>query len=128
MSYRLERVLPQPVVRDLQTWLAQTALDPAPSGSSMTEVRWPLPNDLQGHARLVLLLPSQQIVEHVDPPIAGARYHVPLQSDAHCWVLHAGTWQQLTVGWVYSMDPSKPHGAVNWGPSPRVHLMVDVDA
>ena len=78
--------------------------------------------------RLVGLLPSQQIVAHTDPPIAGVRYHLPLQTNPGCWSFSAGVWQQLEVGKVYQVDPSEVHGAVNWGTEVRLHLMIDVDA
>lgn len=75
--------------------------------------------------QVVLLGPSRQIVAHRDPPIPGTRYHVPVIVNAGCWSFHGGTWRQLEVGHVYEMDPTIVHGAVNWGPTTRVHLMVD---
>ena len=79
------------------------------------------------NCRIVSLRPSGQIVAHRDQPIAGTRYHIPLQSNEGCWVFHSGVWRQLKVGQVYEMDPSEPHGAVNWGSSMRLHLMLDVE-
>jgi len=117
--------------------LAETFdLTPGPGGSRMTDWqatkavfesvlptwgrRW-----LQ--AALVLLYPSSQLVGHADPPIEGGRYHLPLAQNEDCWVFHDGTWQQLQVGRWYKMDPALPHGAVNWGTTRRMHLLVDVD-
>lgn len=78
-------------------------------------------------ARVVFLFPSQQIVAHVDAPIRGRRYHLPLQVNDGCWVFHRGRWQQLLLGEVYRMDPTERHGAVNWGTEVRQHLIVDVE-
>jgi hypothetical protein len=75
--------------------------------------------------QLVGLWPSQQIVSHQDEAIAGVRHHLPLQTNPGCWSFHAGTWQQLEVGRIYQMDPTKPHGAVNWGSEIRLHLIID---
>jgi hypothetical protein len=74
---------------------------------------------------LMLLYPSSQIVGHVDPPIPGTRYHVPVQTNDGCFVLHGGCWQRLRLGQGYSMDPTIFHGAVNWGHDLRMHLIVD---
>ncbi len=80
-------------------------------------------------AHLVALYASQQIVGHQDASIAPAtRYHIALVNNAGCWCWHAGEWSQLALGSLYYMDPQQPHGAVNWGDSTRVHLMVDIDA
>ena len=81
-----------------------------------------------GWFRIVGLLPSQQIVAHADPPIAGMRYHLPIQTTLGCWTWHAGVWQQLQERVIYRMDPTEIHGAVNWGETLRVHLLIDVDS
>lgn len=80
-----------------------------------------------GTVRLIGLLPSQQIVLHADAPIPGVRHHVPLQINEGCWCFSGGVWRQLELGRVYTMDPSQPHGAVNWGTTLRLHLMIDVE-
>ena len=78
---------------------------------------------------VVGLLPNQQIAAHCDASIAPAvRYHIPLQTFPGCWSYHDGLWQQLETGRVYRMDPTKPHGAVNWDSGIRLHLMIDVEA
>ena len=74
---------------------------------------------------VVSLYPSQQIVAHRDPAIEGIRHHIPLDLNEGCWVYHAGDWQQLEVGRVYQMDPTELHGAVNWGSTTRLHLIID---
>lgn len=75
---------------------------------------------------VIALYPSAQLVAHCDPPIKGSRYHLPLQVNPDCWVFHDGMWQQLEAGRWYQMDPTKLHGAVNWGSEVRLHLIVDV--
>lgn len=79
--------------------------------------------------QLVGLLPSQQIVRHADQSIAPlVRFHLPLQTNSGCWSFSDdGHWQRLDVGHVYEMDPTVPHGAVNWGETVRLHLMIDVE-
>lgn len=76
-------------------------------------------------AALVALYPGAQIPSHVDAPIPGTRFHIPLQINEGCWVFSDGVWQQLSRGAVYTLDPTKPHGAVNWGPTLRIHLLID---
>lgn len=75
--------------------------------------------------RLVGIRPGAQIAGHCD---AGprARYHIPLQTNESCWSFSDGVWQQLKVGRLYMMNPTEFHGAVNWGDTVRLHLMVDV--
>lgn len=114
---------------------ARTDLSPGPGGS---RINAPEPDEANaqwiqerwaGCYRLafIVLYPSSQIVAHTDPPIKGIRHHVPLQLNPGCWVFHDGTWQQLAVGQDYTMDPTQVHGAVNWGPTLRLHLIVDVE-
>lgn len=111
-------------------------LAPGPNGSRMSDYTEttaifrgatfnPLPGRIQ-LATFVALYPSSQIVAHCDPPIQGRRHHFPLLLNPHSWVFHAGEWQQLEIGRVYQMDPSELHGAVNWGDSMRLHLILDV--
>lgn len=76
--------------------------------------------------QMIALYPSSQLVAHCDAPIDATRYHIPLVVNPGCWVFHDGTWQQLEVGTVYQMDPTRTHGAVNWGAEVRLHLIVDV--
>lgn len=92
-------------------------------GSSLDAVFPPDPRWIT----VVSLLPSQQIVAHRDPalPPGVIRYHVPLQTNEHCWSMHEGEWQQLEVGGIYTMTPEGWHGAVNWGSVVRLHLLVD---
>ena len=77
-------------------------------------------------ARFVALGQSRQIVAHVDlPALRGQRFHIPLAANDGCWSFYAGTWSQLAEGAIYWMNPTTLHGAVNWGQSTRVHLMID---
>lgn len=76
----------------------------------------------------VVLAPSRQIGGHCDPPVPSRRFHLPLIVNPGCWSFHGGVWQQLAVGGVYEMDPTIEHGAVNWGASTRLHLIVDTES
>lgn len=79
------------------------------------------------YATLVVLEPSAQIVAHTDHWTGAlTRYHIPLQQNDGCWVYSDRDWEQLTVGNVYTMNPGLPHGAVNWGTTRRIHLLIDV--
>ena len=136
--------------RDL-LFLLKAALDlnvqPGPGGSGMSEIGpttvaiCSLPINIQKHfplpwsnCRIVGLWPGQQIPLHVDAPITGTRYHIPLQTNIHCFVYAEvddrpleSCWQSLELGRVYTVDPTWPHGAVNWGDDVRLHLMIDVE-
>ena len=79
------------------------------------------------YASVVALYPSSHLVAHRDPSIQGTRYHLPLAINPGCWAFHHDTWQQLQEGRVYSMDPTLLHGAVNWGTSRRLHLVIDME-
>lgn len=126
------RLPPNQIPSEEIAFLLQVALWHVPAASkgsfivSSPYVPAVLANDHIVQTRLVGLLPSQQLVAHTDPPISGIRHHLPLQSNPGCWVFHDGVWQQLEVGRMYTMDPTKPHGAVNWGTELRLHLMIDV--
>jgi hypothetical protein len=107
-------------------------LRPGPGGARITpvnldDVSGALPATLppRHQAQFVLLLPSAQLVGHIDPPVPNQRFHIPLIVNDGCWVFSAGTWQQLEVGKIYQMDPTQVHGAVNWGAETRVHLILD---
>lgn len=78
------------------------------------------------YVTVVALYPGAQIQAHADANPMATRHHIPLQLNEDCWVFSDGVWQQLKVGRIYTMDPTKPHGAVNWGPTLRLHLLVDV--
>lgn len=92
-------------------------------------------------AALVLLLalrPGSWIPFHTDHPaeenglsgVALRRTHVVLATNDRCWQFHGGTWQQLTAGGLYVMDPRLEHASINFGDTLRVHLVIDerVDA
>lgn len=140
--YRYHLRLPDPLLQDLKTALrpliARYGLSaPASFMSEVAETKekcreiLPSLQDLlpgsYGWFRIVGLRPSQQIVAHRDAPIAGTRYHVPIQTNPGCWTFHEGVWQRLEEGSLYRMVPHEVHGAVNWGETVRVHLLIDVD-
>ena len=68
------------------------------------------------------------IVPHLDSDMRAdaTRFHLVIQTNPDCWMLHDGQWQQLEAGGIYTLDPLIPHASVNWGHSTRVHLVVDV--
>lgn len=111
---------------------------PGPGGTRMSsagETRFYFEEILKVHppfqprwlyCSVVAIYPGAQIQAHKDAPISGRRLHVPLQQNEGCWSFHLDTWQQLDLGQTYSMDPSIAHGAVNWGPTVRLQLLVDV--
>lgn len=118
-------------VQQCRALLTQLDLRPGPGGSYISGptnvfasfiLRW-YPAAWQ--TRVVVLYPSAQIVAHSDAPIRGIRTHIPLQLNPGCWVFHDSVWQQLREGSVYQMDPTIEHGAVNWGATPRFHLIID---
>lgn len=74
---------------------------------------------------LMALSPGCVIPGHTDGYTLAQRYHLPLVSNDRCWVFHDKTWEQLEVGGLYTMDPRVLHGAVNWGATMRVHVIVD---
>jgi aspartyl/asparaginyl beta-hydroxylase (cupin superfamily) len=106
---------------------ARTDLAPGSGGSRITPCGTVTLEDRACRAAIVALYPSSQLVAHVDPPIPGRRFHIPLVVNDGCWVFSGGHWQQLEVGRVYQMDPTVVHGAVNWGTERRLHLMVDTE-
>lgn len=114
-------------------------LTPGPGGSRMADfarayaayqacgpLRDAFP-DRWSQVTVIALEPSAQIVVHTDAPVAGRRIHVPLQQNSLCWTFAHDRWLQLRTGSAYRMDPTVPHGAVNWGTTRRLHLILDVD-
>ena len=135
MYERLDPALTEGQLDALRALLPRIDLAPGPGGSRITPLAtltdtvlailgtgW---GDVE-HAAAVILYPSAQLVAHVDPPLPGPRLHLPLEVNAQCWSFSGGIWQQLHPGRVYRMDPTILHGAVNWGATPRIHLMLDL--
>ena len=128
-------------VRDLVRHAA--AMPPGPGGSAMLDLPpalreeyhialWPIVGRGWSTCRFVGLWPGQQIPLHRDSPITGVRHHIPLALNRYCVQVtenEAGVLicQHLEVGRVYTMDPTQPHGAVNWGETIRLHLVIDVE-
>lgn len=107
-------------------------LEPGPGGSRFSDAKataaifGPLLGARMGRqASVMALQPSAQLVGHKDAPILGTRVHLPLVWNPGCWAFHDGTWQQLREGQAYRMDPGRVHGAVNWGATVRLSLVVD---
>ncbi len=80
------------------------------------------------HGQVLVLFTQQLLKCHVDNGMDGiVRRHVVLQTNPDAWTYHDGDWQHLKRGGVYAVDPTLPHGAVNFGQTPRVHLFYDVN-
>lgn len=78
-------------------------------------------------AMLAIVHKGGNIPVHRDA-LEGVRHHLVLQTNDRCWNYHDGDWQQLELGGIYTVDPSKEHASINFGDSLRVHLVVDVIA
>lgn len=135
MYERLTPSLAPGQVEALQALLPQLDLAPGPGGSritplaTLTDAALAIIGTAWGageHVAAIILYPSSQLVAHVDPPLPAPRLHLPLAVNPGCWSFSDGVWQQLEVGGVYRMNPAVVHGAVNWGPTPRIHLMLDL--
>ena len=131
-----DTVLTPEALTALQALIPQVDLAPGPGGARITPV-----GDLIGiclahlptalgvrvaRAALISLEPSSQLVAHTDPALPGPRVHIPLLTNPGCWSFLAGVWSQLLLGYPYVMDPTEVHGAVNWGTTRRVHLILDL--
>ena len=77
---------------------------------------------------MVVKLPQlAQLPVHADEIVVpSTRYHLVLQTNPRAWYYHDGEWEQLETGGIYTLDPTLEHGAINWGVTPRVHLVVDI--
>ena len=138
--YELDGMLLPPAVDDLLAQVRKIVIPSGTAGSWMCadkDARAGLEATLRDHwpevgpilyMTVVYLYPGAQIQSHCDAPIQGIRYHIPLQQNDGCWSFSEGVWQQLQIGRIYTLDPSKPHGAVNWGPTLRVNLLIDVQS
>lgn len=86
----------------------------------------PVPGKWQ-FSMLTKLEQGDSIPPHSDKPLAEGltRYHFVLSTDPHSWCMHDGEWQQLQAGSFYTMEPTRTHAAINWGNTPRIHLVVD---
>ena len=135
MYERLAPSLTEGQLDALRALLPRVDLAPGPGGSRITPLAT-LTDDVLAivgrawgeidHAAAIILYPSAQLVAHVDPPIPGPRLHLPLDVNDQCWSFSDGHWQQLAPGGIYRMNPTVLHGAVNWGATPRIHLMLDL--
>lgn len=80
------------------------------------------------YAMVVSVLPGGSLPAHCDGvlPPGFTRYHLVLQTNPRAWNYHDGTWQRLTPGGIYTLDPTLEHGAINWGEKPRIQLAIDM--
>lgn len=74
---------------------------------------------------LVKLEQGNFIPPHHDKPLQETRRHLILSTDEYSWCMHDNVWQQLEAGGIYTMEPQYVHAAINWGATPRIHLVVD---
>lgn len=76
---------------------------------------------------IVLVNTHGHLPVHADGamPAGVRRYHLVLQTNPRCWYFHDGEWERLEAGGIYELDPTRDHGAINWGPEPRIHLVID---
>ena len=91
-------------------------------------LRGVFPNGEWIHCFLSAIWHNGHIEPHADAPlpVGGQRFHLAVQMNPDCWMLHDGTWQQLHENTIYTMDPTLPHASINWGHEPRVLFIVDV--
>ena len=91
------------------------------------KLRGVFPSDRWAHCFLSAIWHNGHIEPHQDAtlPPGVQRFHLVLQTNADCWFLHDGTWQQLEETGIYTMDPTLVHASINWGHPPRVLLVVD---
>jgi len=75
---------------------------------------------------LLTLYPDGVIHRHTDGHKGWVRTHVALQTNDECWSYAGGIWSQLPLGGVWELDTREPHGSVNWGRTPRIHVIFDV--
>lgn len=101
----------------------------------LAQIRDAFIGDLEGsfpgvwaYSMLVIIRPGGHIRMHKDLKQAEGlvRYHLVLATNDKCWNHHDGDWQQLQLGGIYAIDETKEHASINWGETPRVHLVVDV--
>lgn len=90
-----------------------------------------LPEAFQGewlYAMLTVVHPNGTLPPHSDGALPSGihRFHIVLQTNLDAWCLHDGKWEQLEEGYVYELDATKRHGAINWGAEDRVHLVMDI--
>lgn len=78
---------------------------------------------------VIKLEQGDNIPPHCDKPlpVGVTRYHLVLQSNDMSYCMHDGDWQQLAAGGLYIMNPRLLHAAINWGNTPRIHLVVDTE-
>ena len=75
---------------------------------------------------LLTLYPDGVVHRHTDGHKGWVRTHVALQTNDECWNYAGGIWSQLPLGGVSELDTREPHGSVNWGTTPRIHVIFDV--
>lgn len=79
--------------------------------------------------RLAKLEPGTFFWEHRDyqelEKVNRFRIHVPLITNESAYLILNGARLHLPVGHLWKLDPVHRHGACNFGPEPRVHMLLD---
>lgn len=79
--------------------------------------------------RLAKLEPGTFFWEHRDyqelEKVNRFRIHVPLITNESAYLILDGAKAHLPVGHLWKLDPVHRHGACNFGPEPRVHMLLD---
>jgi len=75
---------------------------------------------------LITIYPKGWVHLHTDTSHGRVRWHLVLQTNPDAWCFAGGVWSHLPAGTVWTIDTEEPHGSVNWGREPRLHLIFDV--
>lgn len=76
---------------------------------------------------LLTIYPKGFVHLHTDTSRGWIRWHVVLQTNPDAWCFAGGVWSHLPLGTTWTVDTTAPHGSVNWGSEPRIHLIFDVE-
>ncbi len=118
------------------TWFEDVPHVDYPILAEWPEMQWllkdiaaELGSDRFGKVMLVELAPGGAVSWHVDEgayAVAHDRYHLPLTTNPGAFLLSGGEQLHIPVGFLTGFDNHGLHSAINVGPTPRVHLIVDV--
>lgn len=93
----------------------------------LTSLPQPIPD--VGKVMLVELKPGGALAWHVDEgayAVQHERYHLALTTNPGAWLLSGGEQAHVPVGALVWFDNHALHSAINVGPTPRIHLIVDI--
>lgn len=77
---------------------------------------------------LSVVMPGHSIPTHQDqqPDYWLCRVHVPLMTNDYALFIVNDLAYNMKLGQAYRVDTREHHSVVNAGPTPRVHLMIDI--